>query len=156
MRQPHDLLLGTKSSAAAEDYTARVTQCLTQIRGVNRTDVLTLTARFGTLGEILQATEEELSSCPGLGPAKVKRLFDAFRSGFLGNASRKRAAPAAAAMAAAPAATAAAATTASGPGTSASANANEKRRRLAKNGDGRQRVSHKPQGETDFNVEAFL
>jgi DNA excision repair protein ERCC-1 len=84
--KPHDLLLGNKSSTTnMEDYTTRVTQILTQIRGVNRTDVLTLTASFGTLRDILQASEEQLSSCPGLGPAKVKRLYDAFHSKFFLN-----------------------------------------------------------------------
>ena len=45
-------------------------------------DVLTLTTAFGTLREILQASEEDLSSCAGLGPTKVKRLYDAFHSDF--------------------------------------------------------------------------
>ena len=76
-----------------EDYTTRVTQILTQIRGVNRTDVLTLTAAFGTLKDILQASEEQLSSCPGLGPAKVKRLYDAFHSNFFLNNTSTRMRP---------------------------------------------------------------
>lgn len=80
--KPHDLLLGHKNSNSMEDYTTRVTHALTQIRGVNRTDVLTLTATFGTLKDILQASEEELSGCPGLGPTKVKRLYDAFHTHF--------------------------------------------------------------------------
>jgi len=80
--KPHDVLLGSKSTAATDDYTSRVTHALTQIRGVNKTDVLTLTTAFGTLREILQASEEDLSSCAGLGPTKVKRLYDAFHSDF--------------------------------------------------------------------------
>ncbi|QDZ24613.1 DNA excision repair protein ERCC-1 [Chloropicon primus] len=87
--KPHDLLLGNKTNVPTEDYTTRVTQALTQIRGVNRTDVLTLTAAFHTLKDILQLTEEDLSGCPGLGPTKVKRLYDAFHTDFYPTAGAK-------------------------------------------------------------------
>ena len=88
--KPPDLLLGNKTNAATEDYTTRVTHALTQIRGVNRTDVLTLTTAFGTLKDILQASEEDLSTCAGLGPTKVKRLYDAFNTGFYPSLHRPR------------------------------------------------------------------
>ena len=44
-----------------------------QVRGVNRTDVLTLGATFHTAAGIMQASMEELSTCPGIGPTKIRR-----------------------------------------------------------------------------------
>lgn len=52
------------------------------MRGVNKTDVLTLGATFKTATSIMKATMEELAACPGLGPTKVKRLHDTFHEPF--------------------------------------------------------------------------
>lgn len=52
------------------------------MRGVNKTDVLTLGATFKTVTSIMKATMEELAACPGLGPTKVKRLHDTFHEPF--------------------------------------------------------------------------
>ena len=43
------------------------------MRGVNRTDVMTLGASFHTAAGIMQASEEDLAQCPGIGPTKVRR-----------------------------------------------------------------------------------
>lgn len=64
--------------AADEDMPARIAECLTTVRSINRTDAATLLSHFGTLHAIANATIEELALCPGLGPSKVKRLYDAF------------------------------------------------------------------------------
>lgn len=52
------------------------------MRGVNKTDVLTLGATFKTVTSIMQASMEELAACPGLGPTKVKRLHETFHEPF--------------------------------------------------------------------------
>ena len=52
------------------------------MRGVNKTDVLTLGAAFKTVTSIMKASMEELAACPGLGPTKVKRLHETFHEPF--------------------------------------------------------------------------
>ncbi|GBG70030.1 hypothetical protein CBR_g4857 [Chara braunii] len=64
------------------DYVSRLTSALTQIRHVNKTDVATLGANFGTLSAIMGASKDELAKCPGIGERKVKRLYDAFHEPF--------------------------------------------------------------------------
>ncbi|GFH29042.1 DNA repair protein rad10, partial [Haematococcus lacustris] len=51
------------------DYTSRLASALTAVRGVNRTDALTLGSALGSLAGIMSASQQQLSSCPGLGPA---------------------------------------------------------------------------------------
>lgn len=65
-----------------EDYLSRLNSALTSVRGVNKTDVLTLGATFKTVTSIMQASMEELAACPGLGPTKVKRLHETFHEPF--------------------------------------------------------------------------
>ena len=65
-----------------EDYLSRLNSALTTVRGVNKTDVLTLGATFKTVTDIMVASMEELAACPGLGPTKVKRLHDTFHEPF--------------------------------------------------------------------------
>lgn len=59
------------------DYVSRATSALTAVRGVNKTDVKTLGDRFGSLAAVMQAPAAELQACPGIGPTKAKRLFEA-------------------------------------------------------------------------------
>lgn len=59
------------------DYGSRVTSVLTAVRGVNRTDAKTLVDEFGSLGGALQATLVQLQACPGIGPTKARRLYEA-------------------------------------------------------------------------------
>ena len=65
-----------------EDYLSRLNSALTTVRGINKTDVLTLGATFKTAASIMKASVEELAACPGLGPTKVKRLHDTFHEPF--------------------------------------------------------------------------
>ena len=58
------------------DYVSRLNEALTSVRGVNKTDVKTLGERFGSVAALLSASKEELQGCPGIGPTKVKRLFE--------------------------------------------------------------------------------
>ncbi|KAK4054093.1 ssDNA endonuclease and repair protein rad10 [Microbotryomycetes sp. JL201] len=64
-------------------YISHLTSALTSIRGVNKTDVVTLASNFGTFKNIVSAPAETLMTLPGLGDKKVKRLRDAFESPFL-------------------------------------------------------------------------
>ncbi len=68
--KPADIILGRTE----EDYFSRLTAAVTSIRGVNRTDVLTLATQFRTAAGIMKASAEELAACPGIGPTKVALL----------------------------------------------------------------------------------
>ena len=69
--KPADAILGRTD----EDYLSRLNAAFTTVRGVNKTDVLTLGSTFGTAARAMQASMEELSECPGIGPTKVSSLF---------------------------------------------------------------------------------
>ena len=56
---------------------------LTTVRAVNKTDSATMGADFGSLAAMFRASEQALSTVPGLGPTKVKRLHAAFSTPFL-------------------------------------------------------------------------
>ncbi|KAE8591598.1 hypothetical protein XENTR_v10018509 [Xenopus tropicalis] len=58
-------------------------ECLTTVKYVNKTDSCTLFTTFGTLFDLANASREDLSLCPGLGPQKAKRLYDTFHEPFL-------------------------------------------------------------------------
>eukprot|EP00657_Telonema_sp_P-1_P008346 TRINITY_DN29333_c0_g1_i1.p1 TRINITY_DN29333_c0_g1~~TRINITY_DN29333_c0_g1_i1.p1 ORF type:complete len:230 (+),score=22.92 TRINITY_DN29333_c0_g1_i1:184-873(+) len=58
-------------------YFALLTDALTAIRSVNKTDVYTLASTFGSLQGILQCSKDELAVCPGLGDKKVSRIWEA-------------------------------------------------------------------------------
>lgn len=57
-----------------DDYMSQVTGALTTVKSVNKTDVVTLLATFGSLSEIAKADNDELRLCPGFGEHKVQRL----------------------------------------------------------------------------------
>ncbi|KJE98059.1 excision repair enzyme ERCC-1 [Capsaspora owczarzaki ATCC 30864] len=64
------------------DFLSRVTDILTSIKSVNKTDVITLLSTFGSLKNIANATPEQLSRCPGIGEHKVRRIYEAFHQPF--------------------------------------------------------------------------
>jgi len=64
------------------DYLSRLTNVLTSIRGVNKTDVLTLGSQFRSLADIMAASADQLAACPGIGPTKVRRIHDSFHLPF--------------------------------------------------------------------------
>jgi len=72
------------------DYASRLAGALTVVKGVNKTDVVTLGASFGSLAAIMTATSAQLAACPGIGPTKVKRLHDTFRAPFVRTARQPR------------------------------------------------------------------
>lgn len=59
-------------------YFAQLTDVLTSVRSINKTDVYTLASTFGSLKAIMGSSREELALCPGLGDKKVSRLWEAF------------------------------------------------------------------------------
>ncbi|KAJ1905332.1 ssDNA endonuclease and repair protein rad10 [Tieghemiomyces parasiticus] len=63
-------------------YLARLTDALTSVRSVNKTDATTLVANLGSFQAMAKATPAELAMCPGFGEQKAKRLYDAFHTPF--------------------------------------------------------------------------
>ncbi|KAK9917753.1 hypothetical protein WJX75_007855 [Coccomyxa subellipsoidea] len=65
-----------------EDYLSKLTAALTTVRGVNKTDVLTLGGAFKTAAGVMRANMQQLSALPGIGPTKVRRLHETFHEPF--------------------------------------------------------------------------
>ncbi|KAJ1985134.1 ssDNA endonuclease and repair protein rad10 [Dimargaris verticillata] len=56
-------------------YFPRLTSCLTSVRAVNKTDVMTLASNFKSFKKIVQAPVSELTLCPGFGEHKVSTML---------------------------------------------------------------------------------
>ncbi|EJK59580.1 hypothetical protein THAOC_20175 [Thalassiosira oceanica] len=69
----------------------KVSHALSSVRSVNKTDAGQLLNQFGTFKSVVNASLDELSVCPGIGPKKVARLHDAFHRPF-NSEMKKRAA----------------------------------------------------------------
>ncbi|KAB1273858.1 DNA excision repair protein ERCC-1 [Camelus dromedarius] len=78
-QKPADLLM----EKLEQDFVSRVTECLTTVKSVNKTDSQTLLTTFGSLEQLIAASQEDLALCPGLGPQKARRLFDVLHEPFL-------------------------------------------------------------------------
>ncbi|XP_061219676.1 DNA excision repair protein ERCC-1 [Neopsephotus bourkii] len=78
-QKPPDLL----RERLDQGFLPRMSDCLTSIRAVNKTDAVSLLSTFGSLAALAAATKEDLSLCPGVGPQKAKRLFDVLHEPFL-------------------------------------------------------------------------
>merc|ERR1712232_1046823 len=52
---------------AEGDHKSRLTDVLTTVKGVNRTNAASLTGRLGSFAGIACASDEELQACPGMG-----------------------------------------------------------------------------------------
>ncbi|KAF8930819.1 ssDNA endonuclease and repair protein rad10 [Dissophora ornata] len=72
------------------DYLSKITDCLTQIQSVNKTDVVTLSSIFGSFKNIMSASVDELGVLPGFGERKVKRLMEAFDQPFAIDPKKRR------------------------------------------------------------------
>lgn len=72
-----------------KDYISKVTECLTSVRSVNKTDAMTLLSTFHTVEGVLKANQEDLSFYPGFGPQKAKRAIDPFNEPFLKSKKNK-------------------------------------------------------------------
>ena len=64
------------------DYLTKFTDMITQVKSVNKTDAQTLLHAFGSLETILNASNEQLCVCPGLGSLKAQRLYQSFNQSF--------------------------------------------------------------------------
>ncbi|GAA5864029.1 hypothetical protein JCM1840_000674 [Sporobolomyces johnsonii] len=87
-RKPPDLI----KERVDDSYMAHLTSALTSVRGVNKTDVTTLLSNFGSFEKIVNAPAASLSTLPGLGDKKVKRLRDAFTGSFTAKAKKRKSA----------------------------------------------------------------
>lgn len=77
------------------DALAVVTDALTEIKTVNKTDVKTLLRNFdGTLMGVFSAKMEEMALCEGVGGKKVLQLHKAFNEPFFREASSSASKPA--------------------------------------------------------------
>lgn len=77
-RKPPDLI----RERVEREPSAIMRAALTGISRVNKTDVETLRASFGSFANISRATSDQLSRLPGFGPKKVARMKDAFNHPF--------------------------------------------------------------------------
>ncbi|XP_029935954.1 DNA excision repair protein ERCC-1 [Myripristis murdjan] len=78
-KKPADLL----KEQVEKDYLSKVTDCLTTVKSVNKTDAITLLSTFSSVEGIISASKEDLALCPGLGPQKARRLYDVLHQPFL-------------------------------------------------------------------------
>ncbi|CAO3626431.1 unnamed protein product [Cunninghamella blakesleeana] len=78
----HDMIR-EKMNNNTDDFYSQMTDTLTNIRSINKTDCLTLLSNFGSFHGIANATSDQLSLCPGFGELKVKRLQQAFTQPFI-------------------------------------------------------------------------
>ena len=85
---------GSDTSAIEKrDHTSHMEQvahALASVRSVNKTDAGQLLNQFGCWKNIVKASVEELSVCPGVGPKKVRRLYEAFRKPFSRESAKRR------------------------------------------------------------------
>lgn len=65
------------------DYMSKLTDCLTSVKSVNKTDCVNLISSFKSLEAIMNSSRESLSFCPGLGPRKAQRLYEVFHEPFI-------------------------------------------------------------------------
>ncbi|KAG0037791.1 ssDNA endonuclease and repair protein rad10 [Podila clonocystis] len=72
------------------DYLSKLTDALTQIQSINKTDVVTLSSTFGSVKNIMDASVDELGLLPGFGERKVKRLLEAFDQPFAIDPKKRR------------------------------------------------------------------
>ncbi|KAM9591463.1 DNA excision repair protein ERCC-1-like, partial [Morphnus guianensis] len=78
-QKPPDLL----KERVEQDFLSWMTDCLTSVKLVNKMDALSLLTTFGLLAAVVDASREDLSLCPSVGPQKAKRLFDVLHEPFL-------------------------------------------------------------------------
>ncbi|XP_073246633.1 DNA excision repair protein ERCC-1-like [Porites lutea] len=77
--KPPDALLGQSEG----DYLSKLTDCLTTVKGVNKTDVVSLTSTFGSLANMTTASKDDLALLPGFGPLKAQRLHNLIQQQFI-------------------------------------------------------------------------
>ncbi|XP_046963211.1 DNA excision repair protein ERCC-1 [Vanessa cardui] len=61
----------------------KIVNALSSIKPVNKTDAMTLITKFGTLENIIKASEKQLADCPGFAATKANKLYKALHEPFL-------------------------------------------------------------------------
>ena len=64
------------------DPYSKLVDALTSVKSVNKTDAVTLLTTFGSLENIVKASIEDLTLCPGFGPQKAQRLHKVLHQTF--------------------------------------------------------------------------
>jgi ERCC4-type nuclease len=72
------------------NFVDQITDVLTSVKSVNKTDAAQLLGHFGSLKGVIAASIDQLGLMPGLGPKKVRRLYDTFHKPFSSVAARRR------------------------------------------------------------------
>ena len=75
--KPADFLLPRTLN---DDYLNNVQTTLTSIKGINKSDALTLISKFKSIKRLSKATQAELADCPGIADTKVSRIVGLFQS----------------------------------------------------------------------------
>jgi DNA excision repair protein ERCC-1 len=86
-----DASLIQKRSSTDDHFVDQVADYLTACKPVNKTDSQQLLAHFSSIRALAgAASPDELALCPGLGPTKVQRLWDAFHKPFSKRGAKER------------------------------------------------------------------
>eukprot|EP00835_Amoeboradix_gromovi_P000128 NODE_4_length_55019_cov_0.425091.p30 type:complete len:197 gc:universal NODE_4_length_55019_cov_0.425091:17772-17182(-) len=75
-KKPSNFLLSRKNN----EYLMQVQNSLTAIKGVNKSDALTLITKFKSIKQFSKATKEELADCPGIADTKISRILNVLNS----------------------------------------------------------------------------
>ncbi|XP_072288444.1 DNA excision repair protein ERCC-1-like [Eucyclogobius newberryi] len=78
-KKPADLL----KEQVEKNYLSKITDCMTTVKSISKTDVITLLSTFSSVEGIIKASTEELLLCPGLGPQKARRLHHILHKPFI-------------------------------------------------------------------------
>ncbi|KAF7270662.1 DNA excision repair protein Ercc1 [Rhynchophorus ferrugineus] len=76
--KPPDNVMGKNESSPY----IKIIQALTSIKPINKTDAMNLLTKFKTLEGIINASEFQISECPGIGPRKAKKLYSSLKENF--------------------------------------------------------------------------
>nr|CAG4641139.1 EOG090X0BTB [Eulimnadia texana] len=79
--KPPDLIMEKQENSSY----MKLVDALTSIKSVNKSDASTLLANFRTVERIYEASEEDLSLCPGIGPLKAQKIRNCLRQNFRKN-----------------------------------------------------------------------
>ncbi|CAI9731608.1 excision repair ERCC-1-like isoform X1 [Octopus vulgaris] len=66
-----------------KDYMSMLTECLTSVKQINKTDCANIISKFMSLEAVIQSNEKDFTFCPGLGPRKAEQLYNVFHEPFL-------------------------------------------------------------------------
>ncbi|KAL4402819.1 ssDNA endonuclease and repair protein Rad10 [Malassezia pachydermatis] len=78
-QKPPDLI----RTKVGNSYMSVLQSVLTNVRRVNKTDVLTMSTKYKSFATMVQQTSDQLVMLPGMGDTKAKNLARAFREPFL-------------------------------------------------------------------------